>query len=135
VITGASGNIGTALLRRLSGNPAHELVGVVRRPPEAAGAPYAGVEWVTVDLAGADAESALAPAMRGADAVVHLAWGFQPSHDLDYLGRLGVGGTAAVIAAADAAGVGHLVHMSSVGAYAKINKKTEKNQSINNLNN
>jgi nucleoside-diphosphate-sugar epimerase len=119
VITGASGNIGTALLRRLSGDPDHQLVGVVRRPPVEAGAPYDGVEWVSVDLAGSDAASALAPAMRGADAVVHLAWGFQPSHDMEYLGRLGVGGTAAVIGAADEAGVRHLVHMSSVGAYAK----------------
>jgi nucleoside-diphosphate-sugar epimerase len=119
VITGASGNIGTALLRRLAGDPAHELVGVVRRPPSAAGPPYDGVEWVPIDLAEPDAEQRLAPVVRGADAVVHLAWGFQPSHRLDYLERLGVGGTAAVIAAAHAAGVRHLVHMSSVGAYAE----------------
>jgi nucleoside-diphosphate-sugar epimerase len=119
VITGASGNIGTALLRRLAGNPDHELVGVVRRPPRDAGAPYDAVEWVPIDLAEPDAEQRLAPAVRGADAVVHLAWGFQPSHHLDYLERLGVGGTAAVLAAAHAAGVRHLVHMSSVGAYAE----------------
>jgi nucleoside-diphosphate-sugar epimerase len=119
VITGASGNIGTALLRRLAEDPAHELVGVVRRAPRAAGAPYDRVEWVPVDLAESDAEQRLAPAVRGADAVVHLAWGFQPSHHLAYLERLGVGGTRAVIRAADAAGVRHLVHMSSVGAYAE----------------
>jgi UDP-glucose 4-epimerase len=118
VITGASGNIGTALLRRLVEDPGHRLVGVVRRPP-AATPPYDAVEWVGVDLTEPDAEQRLAPVMRGADAVVHLAWGFQPSHRLDYLERLGVGGTAAVLAAADAAGVRHLVHMSSVGAYAE----------------
>jgi UDP-glucose 4-epimerase len=117
VITGASGNIGTALLRRLA-EQTHDLVGVVRRPP-AATPPYDAVEWLPVDLTEPDAEQRLAPAMRGADAVVHLAWGFQPSHQMDYLERLGVGGTAAVLAAADAAGVRHLVHMSSVGAYAE----------------
>ena len=56
--------------------------------------------------------------MRGADAVVHLAWGFQPSHREDYLQELGVGGTRRVVEAATAAGVEHLVHMSSVGAYS-----------------
>jgi nucleoside-diphosphate-sugar epimerase len=40
VITGASGNIGTALLRRLrEGAQAHEVVGVCRRPPTG-GLPY-----------------------------------------------------------------------------------------------
>ena len=34
VITGASGNVGTALLRRLHETTEHDLVGVVRRPPE-----------------------------------------------------------------------------------------------------
>ncbi len=35
VITGASANVGTALLRRLAG-AGHELVGVCRRPPASA---------------------------------------------------------------------------------------------------
>ncbi|WP_233160208.1 NAD-dependent epimerase/dehydratase family protein [Pseudonocardia sp. MH-G8] len=113
VITGASGNVGTALLRRLTD---HEIVGVCRRPPPA-GPPYAGVRWVALDLADTGAE-ALAPVLTGADAVVHLAWGFQPSHDPGYLGRLGVDGTRAVVRAAQAAGVPHLVHMSSLGAYS-----------------
>ncbi|MGA8257633.1 MAG: NAD-dependent epimerase/dehydratase family protein, partial [Nocardioides sp.] len=60
----------------------------------------------------------LVEAMAGADAVVHLAWGFQPSHDLDYLERLAVGGTRLVAESAVAVGVPHLVHMSSVGAYS-----------------
>ncbi|RZT83836.1 nucleoside-diphosphate-sugar epimerase [Pseudonocardia sediminis] len=116
VITGASGNVGTALLRRLSGH-GHELLGVCRRPPGDAG-PYAGVGWTSLDLAGRGVLDALRPVVRGADAVVHLAWGFQPSRDVNYLDRLGVGGTRAVIEAVQAEGVPHLVHMSSVGAYS-----------------
>lgn len=112
VITGASGNIGTALLRRLGG---HDVVGVCRRPP-GGGTPYAGVRWVALDLAAP--APALAPVVEGADAVVHLAWGFQPSHDVAYLERLGVGGTRAVVEAVQSAGVPHLVHMSSLGAYS-----------------
>jgi nucleoside-diphosphate-sugar epimerase len=112
VVTGASGNVGTALLRRLTD---HDVVGVCRRPPGGA-EPYAGVRWVSLDLAAPTPD--LAPVFEGADAVVHLAWGFQPSHDIDYLERLGVGGTRAVVAAAREAGVPHLVHMSSLGAYS-----------------
>ena len=119
VITGASGNLGTALLRRLAeDSEPHTVVGVVRRPPVDAGAPYDAVEWFSVDLADSGAQAALAPAMVGADAVVHLAWGFQPSHNIEYLDRLGLDGTRAVVQAADAAGVRHLVHLSSLGAYA-----------------
>ena len=115
-ITGARGNSGTALLRRLSGS-GHELVGVARRIPT--GEPYRGVAWHSVDLAEADAAAALSTAFDGVDTVVHLAWGFQPSHNIDFLYRLGVGGTAAVLQAARTAGVQHLIHMSSVGAYSR----------------
>jgi UDP-glucose 4-epimerase len=118
-ITGASGNIGTALLRRLAElHPDYEVLGVVRRVPDSHSAPYGHVRWHSIDLAEPDAAAELDVAFAGVDAVVHLAWGFQPSHNVDYLYRLGVGGTRAVLEAAHAAGVGHLVHMSSVGAYS-----------------
>ena len=116
VITGASGNVGSAVLRRLHADGQHDLVGVVRRPPEPAG-PFADVQWVPYDLARDDVED-LTPVFAGADAVVHLAWGFQPSHREGYLRELGVGGTGRVIDAVTAAEVPHLVHMSSVGAYS-----------------
>jgi nucleoside-diphosphate-sugar epimerase len=116
VITGASGNVGTALLRRLSG-AGHDLVGVCRRPPEPV-APYDVATWRPLDLADGTAERVLADIMVDAAAVVHLAWGFQPSHDVAYLERVGVEGTRAVVRAAHRAGVPHLVHMSSLGAYS-----------------
>ena len=116
VITGASGNVGTALLRRLGG-AGHELVGLCRRPPDAV-SPYDRATWRALDLADEAAEGALTDLVAGADAVVHLAWGFQPSHDVGYLERVGVAGTRAVVRAAGRAGVPHLVHMTSVGAYS-----------------
>ena len=118
VVTGASGNIGTALLRWLQSDGGHELHGVVRRVPEPIGV-YREVEWHSVDLSATAATAELTEIFAGADAVVHLAWGFQPSHDLEYLRRLGVDGSLAVLTAADRAGVAHLVHMSSVGAYSR----------------
>jgi UDP-glucose 4-epimerase len=116
VITGASGNIGTAVLRRL-GMEGHELVGLARRVPDD-GAVAADVAWVSADLTTDDCVPILRRTFEDADAVVHLAWGFQPSHDLAYLEELGVGGTRRVLRAVSAAGVPHLVHMSSMGAYS-----------------
>ena len=88
-----------------------------RRPPSE-GDPYRSASWVSLDLAGPGATAELRPVLRGATAVVHLAWGFQPSQNVAYLDRSGVGGTRAVVDAAQAEGVPHLVHMSSVGAYS-----------------
>ena len=97
VITGASGNLGSALVRRLGGD-GHDLVGISRRAPENTAA---NIEWVTADLTEDSAVPVLRDAFAGADAVVHLAWGFQPSHDLAYLEELGVGGTRRVLEAVD----------------------------------
>jgi UDP-glucose 4-epimerase len=118
-VTGATGNIGTALLRRLGQSGGHQVTGLARRLPDAGIGP-AGLEvdWVSVDLTDDACFGTLRQAFEGADAVVHLAWGFQPSHDLAYLEELGVGGTRRVLDAVTEAGVPHLVHMSSVGAYS-----------------
>jgi nucleoside-diphosphate-sugar epimerase len=122
VITGATGNIGTALLRRLLADGEHEVVGLARRPPvggqrtEDSTADH--VRWTSLDLTRDDSRPVLDRAFADADAVVHLAWGFQPSHDQRYLEELGVGGTRRVLDAAVAQRVPHLVHMSSVGAYS-----------------
>jgi nucleoside-diphosphate-sugar epimerase len=114
-ITGATGNVGSALVRHLAAG-GHELVGIARRVPPQDGAGVA--EWHPADLSTPESSDVLARAFRGADAVVHLAWGFQPSHRLDHLEALGVGGTRRVIGAVVDARVPHLVHMSSVGAYS-----------------
>lgn len=113
-VVGASGNVGTALVRALLG-AGHEVVGVCRRPPT--GTEYAAAEWHPVDLTRRPGRG-LRAAFDGADAVVHLAWGFQPTHDRSYLEALDVGGTAHVLDAVARTGVKHLVHQSSLGAYS-----------------
>lgn len=119
VIIGATGNVGTAVLRRLQAAPeATQLVGIARRVPDVAAEPYAGVDWVGLDLTADSATAELTDILSGADAVVHLAWALQPNHDEAAMRKTNVGGTARVLAAVAAAGVPHLVIASSVGAYS-----------------
>ena len=123
-ITGASGNAGTALLRRLKQAAADEpggleLVGISRRMPDTSQAPYEGVEWHALDVGASASRGSLRAALAGADAVVHLAWQIQPNRDLALLHRTNVTGTENVLAAAKDAGVGHVVCASSVGAYSR----------------
>jgi nucleoside-diphosphate-sugar epimerase len=117
-VVGATGNVGTALLRTLSADGGHELVGVGRREPDAASAPYRSASWHAVDIAAPDATTALRSAFEGCDAVVHLAWMIQPNHREEELRRVNVDGSARVFDAAAQAGVKHLVYASSVGAYS-----------------
>jgi UDP-glucose 4-epimerase len=117
VVTGASGNVGTAVLRRLVDEGSHSIVALSRRTPGGTSNESRGVRWLPMDLSTDDCLPALREALRGTDAVVHLAWAFQPTHKVDYLEQLGVGGTRRITATSIAEGIGHLVHMSSVGAY------------------
>jgi nucleoside-diphosphate-sugar epimerase len=118
-VTGASGNLGTALLRRLTapGSGVAEVRGLARRqPPEVA--PYSEAQWHLTDLGDPHSEETLAGFLAGVDAVVHLAWALQPGRQPDDLRRVNVEGTQRVVRAAAVAGVRHVVHLSSIGAYA-----------------
>lgn len=112
VVTGASGNVGTSLLRALGqDDDVEEIVGLARRRPLHG---FPKTEWRSADVARDD----LGPLFRGADCVVHLAWQIQPSHDLAALRRTNVDGSERVFRAVAAAGVPALVYASSVGAYS-----------------
>lgn len=118
-VTGASGNVGTALLRRLTapGSGVAEVRGMARRQPPSL-APYDRVRWHLADLGETRSEHELTGFLDGVDAVVHLAWAIQPGRQPERLHRVNVEGTRRVARAAVAAGVRHVVHMSSLGAYA-----------------
>jgi UDP-glucose 4-epimerase len=116
-ITGATGNVGTALLRQLGDEPDINVVGIARRiPPDTA--PYDRVDWHSIDLGDPDSVGPLTEAFQGADAVVHLAWQIQPSNRRALLRRTNLTGTRRVVQAMGDAGVRKLVYASSIAAYA-----------------
>jgi UDP-glucose 4-epimerase len=111
-ITGASGNVGTALVAALAADPAvDEIIGIARRRPSSG---FPVTRFVQADVARDDLSAALADA----DAVVHLAWEIQPSRDRQRLWRTNVLGTSRVLEAASSAGARTVVAASSLGVYA-----------------
>jgi nucleoside-diphosphate-sugar epimerase len=112
VVVGATGNVGTSLVRALATDEnVSSIVGVARRLP---GWRVDRTEWRQADVAAAD----LTRIFDGADAVVHLAWLFQPTRDPATTWRANVLGSMRVFRAAAEAGVPALIHASSVGAYS-----------------
>src|SRR3954454_9244497 len=112
VVTGATGNVGTSVVRALGEDPrVGEIVGIARRMPQWQ-APR--VRWVSADITADD----LSGHFAGADAVIHLAWLIQPSRDGAELERVNVHGSRRVFEAAAAAGAKALVHASSIGVYS-----------------
>jgi UDP-glucose 4-epimerase len=111
VITGATGNVGTSVLAALGEDSrVEELVGVARRLPDLT---LPKTRWCGADVVSSD----LVRVFRGADAVVHLAWAIQPSHDQEELKRVNLLGSDRVFRAVARAGVPNLIYASSVGAY------------------
>ncbi len=112
VVTGATGNVGSRLVERLAADTdVTRIVGFSRRAPSTF---PDRAEWRRCDVADAVPTDLL----RGADAVVHLAWLFQPTRDPSATWAANVEGTARLLAAVAEADVPVLVHASSVGAYS-----------------
>lgn len=112
LVTGATGFLGTALTRRLSGLGCRTRALV--RSPGRAGALRAlpGVELVVGDLGDA---AALAAAARECTHVFHVAAAMKG--DLGLRRQVNVEGTRAVMNAAAEAGVARVVHVSTIGVY------------------
>ncbi|CAA9321923.1 MAG: hypothetical protein AVDCRST_MAG89-1683 [uncultured Gemmatimonadetes bacterium] len=100
LITGASGVLGRALLRRPAAD-GYTVRGTGR------GASGPGAEWVRADLASGEGVDA---AVKGVDTIIHAA--SSPRGDTQ---RTDVQGTMRLIEAARRAGVRHVVYVSIVG--------------------
>ena len=103
-ITGATGFVGRRVLALVQG-PVRALA----RSQQSA---TNGVEWITGDLA---TPAALARLCEGASAVIHIA-GIVSAPTRAAFDAGNVAGTAAMLAAAKAAGVRRFVHVSSLAA-------------------
>ncbi|MBH5338666.1 NAD-dependent epimerase/dehydratase family protein [Streptomyces pactum] len=113
-VVGATGNVGTAVLRTLAEDPRiGSVVGIARRVPRET-VPKA--EWAAADIT--DDSADLVGLFAGADAVIHLAWLFQPARYPAVTWRTNVLGSIRVFEAVATAGVPALVYASSVGAYS-----------------
>lgn len=119
MVVGASGNVGTGVLRALANQDGvSSVLGLSRRSPERHTAPYDSAEWATVDLTDAGVEDRLTELFTGADAVIHLAWQIQPNTQRERLRLVNVEGTRQVARAVARARVKHLVVASSWAAYS-----------------
>ena len=126
-ITGATGFVGSHLARALAAR-GHHTVAIARPSSDALDLTGAGVEVVRTDLADV---SAVTSALRGCEAVVHLAGGGFANDRATW--EANAGSIRLVIEAAENAGVGRLllastvtVTRSRVGAYGASKREAER---------
>ena len=112
IVVGATGNVGTSVLRSLEReDQVDSILGLARRTPSLT---LPKVEWASADITSDD----LVSHFEGADAVVLCAWLIQPSRDLNKLWMVNVEGSTRVMRAVKEAGVPALLYASSVGTYS-----------------
>ena len=110
-VTGAAGGLGRRVLPLVLADPSVGRVVALDRSP----IPTNGdrVEAHRLDLARSD----LAPLLEGVDEIVHLAFVLGEGRRADAAARVNLEGTRRLLAAASAAGVRHVVALSSATVY------------------
>lgn len=112
IVVGATGNVGTSVVKALESDPKiTSIVGVARRLPGMRGekTTYRAADISTDDLV---------EIFSGADVVIHLGWLFHPMRNPVRTWRNNVLGGIRVFNAVAEAKVPALVYASSVGAYS-----------------
>jgi nucleoside-diphosphate-sugar epimerase len=115
VIAGGHGQIALQL-ERLLVSQGHEALGIVRNPDHVADVEATGAAALVLDLESAGVDD-LAPHLAGADAVVFAA-GAGPGSGIPRKDTVDRGASVLLADAAEQAGVGRFVQISSMGAGA-----------------
>jgi nucleoside-diphosphate-sugar epimerase len=113
VVTGAAGGVGRRVLQLLAADPTVERVVALDLLPAPAEAAVPKVEYHRVDVTAAD----LGPLLERADELVHLAMVSDTERRRRRSAWVNVTGTGRMLDAAAAAGVRHVVAMSSATVY------------------
>src|SRR4051794_4651806 len=112
-ITGPTGDIGRALLRRLGQAPEGDrIIGMARRPFDPSEMGLEKTEYRQGDILDQDSVAGL---VEDADVLVHLAFIILGGHEETH--RINLEGTRNVFEAATSAGLKRFVYTSSVAAY------------------
>ena len=114
LVTGATGFVGSEILRRAS-RRGWRVRGLARHPDRAE--PVGRLPHVELFRGDVTERSELDEAMEGVTSVIHLVGIIDESGGASFE-EVHVGGTRAVLEAADAAGVPRFVHMSALGVVA-----------------
>lgn len=112
LVTGAYGFIGSAVTARLLAE-GHKVIGVGRNVAEAARR-MPSVQWIALDISKAVRAEDWLPHLGNIDAVVNSAGALQDGAQ-DDVRAVHVGGTAALFAACEKAGVRRVIHISAMG--------------------
>lgn len=117
LLTGATGYIGSAVVRRLA-REGHELRALVRPTSRIAELEALGVATFTGDIGDPETKrTSLREAMSGCDWVLHLAAELDPAAPLEHMRRVNVAGSEALASLAYKLGVGRLLSVSSIAYF------------------
>jgi nucleoside-diphosphate-sugar epimerase len=122
-VTGATGLIGSALVRRLVAD-GNEVTALVRSPVSETSSTsvrgvLAGVRVIAGDVAN---HAAVAEAVRGAEVVFHLAAKVSDTAPLRDFEGANVEGTRAILEAAAAGSARRIIYLSSIAVYGRVSE-------------
>jgi len=130
LITGATGKVGSRFARRMLAK-GYDVRILVRDAAKASALAELGAEVFVGDLNKADT---LPPAVKGIDAVIHIAAFFRSFTDNEGIIKTNHSGTVALANAAMAVGVQRFVFTSTGNVYSSDNKRPLKEDGVVNVN-